>query len=53
MDQSRSRKTGGMGLGLAIVRRIVEGHGGRVELSAAPEGGLCCTIWWPLAIDPG
>lgn len=48
LDDSRSRKTGGMGLGLAIVRRIVEGHGGRVTLSEAPEGGLRCSIRWPL-----
>ncbi|MFK7988700.1 MAG: ATP-binding protein [Sandaracinaceae bacterium] len=49
LDESRSRKTGGMGLGLPIVRRIVEGHGGSVKLGAAPEGGLRCTIRWPLA----
>lgn len=49
LDASRSRKTGGMGLGLAIVRRIVEGHGGTIELGEASEGGLRCTIRWPLA----
>ncbi len=49
LDASRSRKTGGMGLGLAIVRRIVEGHGGTIELGDAHEGGLRCTIRWPLA----
>ncbi len=49
LDSSRSRKTGGMGLGLAIVRRIVEGHGGTLELLDAPEGGLCSRVRWPLA----
>ncbi|MEM6294805.1 MAG: ATP-binding protein [Myxococcota bacterium] len=51
LDASRSRKTGGMGLGLAIVRRIVEGHGGRLELGDAPEGGLRCRVSWPLAVE--
>lgn len=53
LDASRSRKTGGMGLGLAIVRRIVEGHGGTIALTEAPEGGLCCRVRWPLARTAG
>jgi signal transduction histidine kinase len=36
--ESRSRQTGGTGLGLSIVRDIVRNHGGRVRLTARPDG---------------
>jgi signal transduction histidine kinase len=38
-DASRSRETGGVGLGLAIVRRIAQAHAGEVTLGAAAGGG--------------
>jgi two-component system OmpR family sensor kinase len=38
-DPSRSRQTGGAGLGLAIVATIVRAHGGRTEAVRAPGGG--------------
>jgi signal transduction histidine kinase len=44
-----STKEHGTGLGLAIVRRTIEAHGGRIEASAAVEGGLAMTIELPAA----
>ncbi len=38
-DRSRNRKTGGVGLGLALVRRIVTAHGGKVDVRSAVGKG--------------
>jgi signal transduction histidine kinase len=40
-EKSRSRATGGAGLGLAIARGIVEAHGGEIGAESAPGQGTC------------
>ena len=52
-DESRARSSGGAGLGLAIVRRIVESHGGRVTLVSAPGEGSRFTIHLPAVARTG
>jgi CheY-like chemotaxis protein len=48
-DSSATRAYGGLGLGLAIVRSVVEAHGGTVTaLSAGPGRGSTFTIVFPL-----
>ena len=47
-DRSRSRKTGAGGLGLMIVRRAVEAHGGRVEARSADPSGLVVAFDLPI-----
>jgi signal transduction histidine kinase len=39
-DKSRSRQSGGSGLGMTIMRKIVEYHGGEISLSPSSTGGL-------------
>jgi signal transduction histidine kinase len=42
-------KSQGVGLGLAICKTIMEGHGGQIEGHNRPEGGACFTIRLPRA----
>ncbi|HKG59874.1 MAG TPA: PAS domain S-box protein [Pyrinomonadaceae bacterium] len=49
-DQKTSRQHGGMGLGLAIVRHLVEMHGGTVRANSDGEGkGACFTVMLPIS----
>ncbi len=47
VDRSRSKKTGGYGLGLSIARRIVEAHGGSLTLSNNPGRGATFEVTLP------
>ena len=51
-EPSRSRATGGAGLGLAVVRTIARAHGGEAELENRPEGGLRARARLPLHLLP-
>ena len=46
-EASRSRETGGTGLGLGIARNIARAHGGDLVLRNRPEGGLEAILTLP------
>ena len=46
LDASRDRRTGGFGLGLALVRRVSQSHGGQVEVGDSPWGGASFRMTW-------
>ena len=39
----------GLGLGLAITRKIIDRHGGQIQASGVPGGGCRVSVRWPLA----
>jgi signal transduction histidine kinase len=47
------RVSGGMGLGLAVAKRIVESEGGRLWARSRPDGGAAFGFSLPLLPDPG
>ncbi len=52
LDGTLARKYGGMGLGLSIVKRIVEKHGSRVTVISEPRKGSRFEFSLPVHIDP-
>lgn len=49
LETSRSRETGGAGLGLAIARAVIDSHGGSIRLAAREGGGTTAVIELPLS----
>ena len=47
VEDSRSRQTGGTGLGLTIAKAIITDHGGTIALRNRPRGGLEVSIRLP------
>ena len=50
-DRSRSRATGGAGIGLSIVRELVKAHYGRVDVDSTPGEGSTFRVVLPLAVS--
>ena len=48
VDSGRARATGGLGIGLSVVKEIVEQHNGWVRVEGRPNEGACFTIYIPL-----
>ena len=46
-EKSRSRVSGGAGLGLSIARQLVEAQGGQISADNRPTGGFSVTIQFP------
>jgi two-component system, OmpR family, sensor histidine kinase BaeS len=46
-DKSRARKTGGVGIGLSIVKALVEAHKGKISVESELENGSIFTILFP------
>ncbi|PPT06057.1 Circadian input kinase A [Geitlerinema sp. FC II] len=53
IDSRLCRTYRGTGLGLSLVKRLTELHGGRIEVDSRVGGGSCFTVWIPAQISQG
>ncbi len=49
VDRSRSKETGGYGLGLSLCKKIMEAHAGHIRISNNEHQGVTVTLEFPLA----
>lgn len=48
IDKSRSKSTGGYGLGLSLCKTIMEAHGGKIEIQSSSEKGTKVSLFFPV-----
>ena len=48
VDKSRTKDTGGYGLGLSLCKTIMEAHDGKIEIQSRPEEGTTISLFFPL-----
>ena len=46
-DKSRSKRSGGVGLGLALVKEIAEAHGAKLDIDSLPGHGTVVMVRFP------
>ena len=51
-DKSRSRDTGGYGLGLSLCKTIIEAHGGNIDIRSTPGKGTTVSLTLPTKGEP-
>lgn len=50
VDMSTTRRYGGTGLGLHLVREIVRAHGGEIQVGSKLGEGASFTVWLPVKV---
>jgi two-component system sensor histidine kinase ArlS len=51
VDEARNRSTGGSGLGLSIAKKIIDSHGGKVDVYSKPGNGTTISIMLPRNVN--